>query len=596
MPWAHADWDSDQKYIDKTTVQLAQLKTAIRQYAAYEKKLRQYEKELPSVRGGFADPEQHVPTLAEETVRSVHSALRLRMERASAETSASYKKGAADIWRWKVELEGPSFAFTWALRRLRQLGLEAEATASAPMVLTGAKEGQPSRLTFTGRHIRLAAAPKAEKEKKLEIGTALKRRADPQAVKIRKLLKEEHALQLRLNGLRSVEHRVRRLQQYIEYLRKRPPASLHPANAIIPIAQLDLIRIERIEHRGSSIHLWAKAISASARDTALAWLRQQSKKGPPIRALRVPLLYRDAELALIPSAKTKGWGNRGELLLLQARPMDLALVSEPKVAVVVSGDEATLSGRVAKATMGQALDAAANGFSLNISFDKTDSTFLVSSRTSQPAKQKKKQRRGRKQKNAKDGIDIFAADIAVSDAFALLRGRTTRQLSVPAALGEAADRISLVGNAPLDTWLRLLGRGLGLRPKFQRRHLKLIPLRGSASLQRVYPARSISALGKRLVATATLSDLQIRLLWLAGKKSSAVVSGLNGTPRRVSIGTRLGSGQWQVVAISQRGITVRWQADGMQKDIILPAGKDNPQGGSGDTSKRAERQALTLSQ
>jgi hypothetical protein len=597
LPPAHADWDTDQQYIDKAKAQVTKLKLAIKKYASYEKTLRTYEAELPSVRGGFADPKQKVVKLAEETTRSVHSGLRIRMQRASGNPKGTKSKANnladkqnATIWRWQVELEGPSFAFGWALRRLHKLGLEAEATASTPMVLVGATEGQPPKLTFTGRHIRLAPDPEAKKNEKLEIGVALKRRADPQAIKIRKLLKEKHGLQKRLTQLRSVEHRVRRLQRYITYLRKRPPAEVHPANAIIPIAQFDLIRIQRIEHRGKSIHLWAKAISASARDTALNWIRQRSKNGPPIRALRVPLLYREADLALIRAPKKKSWGKRGELRLFQARPMDLALVSKQRAAVVVAADEDPISGRIVKTSMGQALAGAAKRFSLSISLDKKNSTFLVSRASTRKVKTKRSRK---KRKKVKKGIDIFASDIAVSDALTLLRGRTTQQMRVPVTLNDATDRVTLIGNAPFKLWLNLLSNGLGLRPKIQRRGLKLVPLRGRTPMRQVYPSLSVARLGKRLAANAPLSGLQIRLLWLAGKRSSAVISDLDGSPRRITIGARIGIGQWKVIAIDQRGITVRWQVDGLRKDIILPAGQANETGG--DNGKRTERQALTLS-
>jgi len=562
-----ADWGSDEIYVQRLQKRVEELRRAVALFERHRRSLELVEAEIANVQLGLADPRSKPDDLVRRLLRDAYPRVTITMKAARPRAP----RGIA-VWTWGCELKGAISELRWATQLLRQKGLFIQPAAREPVQLLPEPDQRRGKLVFIGHHIRLKEIVRRELPDEEPGADIFATRTDPLAVKIKQLRSEVGRLRKQVLDIQGFEARINSIRQYVDLLSRLAKSSRDPFQAITPLLDLELIRFRAIRHLGDRVVVEGEAPSPTALSAARSWLDRQSRRGPVrIRHEALRLLYKPPSTAQlpVPDSASPRKGPRCTLIASGARSVDLARVAARQgAAVVLQGHRAddTISGATTSLPCDHALAAAAHSMDL----------ALVTSGPDVVALPRKHQARANAllgkhpRKGPLHAIDVVS--MPLGQALSMLRDQVPGILEAPRATISSARPISLVGNAPVETWLRLVAATRGLQVTTGKDSVRLVPSGSPKTV--LFPVPDAKPAAAPAPVLAGLSQLRLRLLVLGrGNESLAVVSDPAGVPTIVKRGVLLGRNRSQVVRIDKKGLTLLWSGGGVTARLILPPGE-----------------------
>jgi len=585
---ARADWTSDETYIKRLQRRVEDLKQAVGLFERHRRSLELVEAEIANVQLGLADPRSKPDELVARLLREAFPHVSLRIT--PLRTAVPRPPEGIAVWDWRCELAGAVSELRWATQLLRQKGLFIRPDPKEPVQLLLDPDQQRGKLIFIGHHVRLLDFASRELPDENRGPDMYATRTDPLALKIRQLRSEVTRLCQRVADIQGFEGRVNSIRQYIALLRRLTDRSRDPFQAITPLLDLELIRLDTVKHLGDQVVLEGGAPSRSMLATARRWLRRQARRrGVKIRHEGLQLLFGPPPTAPLEVPDPSAGAPRCSLVAASARGVDvglaavqLAAVQGKRGAAVVLGPSRTvISGVVRKDVMcDSALWAVARGVKLAPVRSARDLLLVPDGQRPRAEKILTGAHRGRN----RSPLALGLVSTSVGHALSLLRSRLPGVLNAPRPVIFDKHTLSLVGQAPARRWLRLLGaaHGLQLAGKGSALRLestpptKLFPVPDPpqpAPPTKLFPVPDPPQPVPPTTPTWGLGQLQLRLLVLGkGRDSFGVVSDGVGTPFVLKRGMLVGKNRSQVIRISRRGIVLLWSGGGVTARVTLSPG------------------------
>jgi hypothetical protein len=570
-----ADWKSDQAYLDRLRHQIRQLEQLTQPFEAYRKAVAEIEGSLASLTlPETTSPQANDAASLQRLVRSLqtaHPGLKLVMK----QLSQKREQGGFESWRWQIEIEGSRRLLGWIGPRLRQEGLYAEPTPYEPLAVTLDHALDRCTMRLVAYQLRL---PKRSPDKpqpaagKTLTADPLVGRRDPLAVGIRKAYAQLADLRARAAELSMLETRLDSLRRFIQALKKKIGRGTDPFQALTAATHLEFVLVERAAHRGAQLAVWGRIVASSAQSLARRWLARRIR--PTRLELNLTPLPRPsspASLALARDKRHRRSGGVGVLIAAASRPMDLIKATGSRASVVALSGDKVARVKTSATPLVPALFGIARSIGAELAWDgdtawlRPAATVVPSdSRGTAPDKAGKGPRREGRQ------VSLELPRTSLGHVLSTLRQEAKRPIFVPHGLiRDRKKSLALIGSATVDVWLALLARVLdldrgstkdGVTLRFRGSKEPLFPVPQSWHERNLGP-------GPRL--DAPLLSYRVRLLWIARRKSFAIVSEGDGVPIRVQVGSRLGRRGAVVTKITPRGILLQWKDQNIGGPITL---------------------------
>jgi hypothetical protein len=597
---SRADWASDEAYLRKLDLQLADLRSAVAVLERHRRELDMVEAEVLATDLGLADPSGKPDEIVRRELARLRPPLTARMRALPSKTHRGF-----ETWRWECSIEATLPQLRQALALLQQNGLFILPTSIEPTVLEVDPIREVGRISFVGHHVRLTE-PVLPKLPRLGGAGLFAQRTDPPAVEIKKRLSEITKLRARIVYIQGFEARVIAIRDYLSHLKSLATLARDPLKALQPLLDLELVHLRRARVEGTTVTLEADVPSESIRQTALRILDVSSNAAHVFRvkSLRISTGAPPTGDLPDPSDATRGRGPKCNVIASRARAVDLAsALSKPGGAWVFveevprtgpaaaraagasgPGPESSpalptaVSGRLTGAPLDAGLVAGLHALGL-VTFVDGDHFLLVPAARSTRAEQALRENLALAQKRSSRGeaaVEFGVAGEPVAQVLTELRGLGSEAIEVPGPVLVEKTVLWLSGRATQRVWLALIAAGLGLRIVESEGTLGLKPLEKEAELLPVPdPDRSRPLKSSRAdPGDLSLGSSTVRIV-VSGGKRMAVLSDRagRGLPIVATKGIAIGRKRSTVVKIDERGLTLLWPGSrGQRSRIVLPIG------------------------
>lgn len=568
---ATADWKSDEAYIKRLRARVKQLSKVFALFERHRRALELVEAEIANVQLGLADPLGKPDVLVKKLLKDAYPGVRITMT--PRHTKAPHGIG---IWVWRCRIEGAMGELRWATQLLRQKGLFIVPNRSDPVQLLPERDQRRGALVFHGHHIRLKDLPvRMGKHEQID-DALLAKRTDPLAAEIRRLQAEVAQLRTRVAAV-GFEARLESIRMYIELLKGLTRRSIDPFRAITPLLDLELVRFDLIQHEGKRLVIRGATPSKSTRRAARRWLRRHFRRARlRYRIEALDLLYGNAAaVELLVPDDMGGKGPPCRLLTAGAGAVEVGLAASRRAMVVIHrGGKGVrrVSGRVKRQPCERALGAAAAALGLALLREGRD-VLLVPQDAATPA------RAALRRKPPPAGhrlLRLAMVNVPLGRALSRIACQLRGALEAPREAINGKTRVTLLGRAPVATWVRLLGAGSKLWLSAHRGRLVLSRKAGGARGRRVpaLPPGQVRSTFPRKAHTLGLALLRPSLFMLQrGRKTFVVLSAPDGSVSIVRRGTLVGRNRSQVARVDRRGVRLLWSGGGVTARLRLPPGE-----------------------